>query len=91
MALSLPDDVRDALDDLADATEKPASTLVSELLQEMLPQLEGMAKVARALKAGKHSAAKTAMRHMLGDTLAHLMIEQQPDMFKGKARKGVKV
>jgi len=86
MALTLPDDVNEAIHELAAALGTPATKVVTELLQEMVPQLQGMAKVSRALKAGKHAAAKTAMRHMMGDAMAEIMVEQQPDMFKPKRK-----
>lgn len=88
MALTLPDDVHAALFSLADAMEKPAASVVSELLQEMVPQLEGLAKVIRASKAGKRDAARLALQHMMGDSFAQVMADQQPDMFgKGKGKR----
>lgn len=89
MALTLSDDLRHEIYDLADALGKPASKVVTELLEEMRPQLVGLAKVARAAKAGNRAAAKKALRHMIGDGMADLMAEMQPDMFKPK-RKGSK-
>lgn len=86
MALSLPDEVHHAVYDLADALDKPASKVVTELLQEMLPQLQGLAKVARAAKAGNKAAAKRALVHMMGDSMAQLVAETQPELF-GKGRK----
>jgi predicted DNA-binding protein len=88
MALTLPDDVHEALADLADATAKPASKVVTELLQEMLPQLQGLAKVARAAKSGNKVAAKRALQHLMGDAFAEVITAQQPELFgkpKGKA------
>lgn len=86
LALTLPDDLHAVLFDLAHETGKPASKVVTELLQEMLPQLQGLLKFTRAAKRGNQSAAKTALRHMVGDTLAELMVQQQPELFK-KGRK----
>lgn len=86
MALTLPDHVRDAIYDLADAMGKPASKVVAELLEEMVPQLEGLAKVARAARSGNKPAAKRALMHLLGDGMAELMAQQQPELF-GKKRK----
>lgn len=83
LALTLPPHVRAAVDDLADAMQKPASTVVSQLLEEMVPQLEGMAKVARAAKSGNKVAAKRALQHMFGDAMAEVLVEQR-EMFKGK-------
>jgi hypothetical protein len=50
----------------------------------MVPQLEGLAKVARAARSGNQDAAKRALRHMIGDGMAEVITEMQPDMFKGK-------
>lgn len=83
MSITLPDDVARALYDLADATEKPAATVVADLLQEMRPQLEGLAKVARAAKSGNKVAAKNALRHLFGDSLAEVL-RDQADMFQGR-------
>lgn len=87
MALTLPEDVSRAVHDLADAIGKPASKVVTELLQEMVPQLQGLAKIARAGKAGNKAAAKRALAHMLGDTMAEMMTMQQPELFAGKAKR----
>ena len=81
MALTLPDHVRDAVYDLADAMGKPAAKVVTELLEEMVPQLQGLAKVARAAKSGNKAAAKRALQHMVGDQLAEVMTTQQPELF----------
>lgn len=87
MALTLPEDVYAAIHGLADAVGKPASKVVTELLQEMVPQLEGLAKIARAGKAGNKAEAKRALQHMFGDSMAELMSAEQPGLFgkpKGK-------
>lgn len=91
MALTLPEDLDRAIFDLADALGKPAAQVVTQLLQEMVPQLEGLAKIHRASKAGNKAAAKRALQHMMGDTMAEIMAQSQPDMFpspkKAKASK----
>lgn len=87
MALSLPDDVNAAVFDLADALGTPATKVVTDLLQEMVPQLQGLAKVARASKAGNKAAAKRALQHMMGDAMAEVLSAQQPDMFPKTKKK----
>lgn len=87
MALSLPPDVEAAVFELADAMGKPASAVVTGLLQEMVPQLEGLAKIARASKAGNKAAAKRALQHLMGDAFADAMAGQQPDLFPAKKGK----
>jgi hypothetical protein len=84
MALTLPDDLSAALGELSEALEKPAATIATELLVEMIPQLIGIAKVARATKAGNKAAAKQAMRHMMGDAMAEIITAQQPELFPAK-------
>lgn len=84
MALTLPDHVRDAIFNLSDALQKPAASVVAELLEEMVPQLEGLAKVSRAARSGNKVAAKKALQHMMGDSFAELVAASQPDMFAGK-------
>jgi predicted transcriptional regulator len=81
MALTLPEHVHAAVYDLADAMGKPASKVVTELLEEMVPQLQGLAKIARAGRSGNKAAAKRALQHMLGDALADAMQVQQPELF----------
>ena len=88
MALTLPDDLLQALHDLADALGKPAATVVAEILQDMQPQIVGLEKIARASKAGNQAAAKRALQHLVGDSLAEVVGHQQPELF-GK-RKGSK-
>lgn len=83
MALSLKPDLEAALFDLADALDKPAATLATELLSEMIPQLEGMAKFARLAKQGKQAAAKKALSHAIGDSLAALLVEDRQMLLPG--------
>lgn len=89
MALSLADDTRAAIAELAAAMGKPPATVVADLLNDMVPQLLDFAKFARAIQSGNLDAGKRALRHIFGNELARTMNELQPDMFKGsKRRKG---
>ena len=87
MALTLPDDVHAAVHELADALGKPASKVVTELLQEMVPQLQGLAKIHRASKAGNAAAAKRALQHMVGDAMAEVLTSEQPELFAKPGKK----
>lgn len=78
MALTLTPEVEAALFDLADAVGKPAATVAVELLREMAPQLHDLAKISRLAKEGKASAAKRALRHMVGDAMAEVLHDQLP-------------
>jgi len=77
MALTLPPSTEAAINELAEALEKPAASVVVDLLGEMAPQLLDLAKIARHTKAGKKSAAKRALQHMMGDAMAEIMTAQQ--------------
>lgn len=88
MALTLPEHVQAAVYDLADAMGKPASKVVTELLEEMVPQLQGLAKIARAAKQGNNAAAKRALQHMVGDGFAELVSMNQPELFGKRKGKG---
>lgn len=79
MALSLKPDLEAALFELAEVLEKPPATLAAELLSEMIPQLEGMAKFARLAKQGKQAAAKRALAHAIGEGMASLISEVVED------------
>jgi len=84
LALTPSPALRAALEDLSEALNKPPATLAADLLTEMIPQLEGIAKIARATKAGNKAAAKKALQHMIGDSMAEVIAQQQPDLYKGK-------
>jgi DNA-binding GntR family transcriptional regulator len=88
LALTLPPETRAAVRDLADASGKAESTVVSELLAEMVPTLHDLAKLLRAAKSGKKAAAKAALRDLMGNAMAEVLTEIQPDLLtKGKGRK----
>lgn len=70
IALTPSTELKAVLDDLADASEKATSTVITELLEEMKPTLIDLAKVIRAAKSGKKAAAKRALQHMVGNALA---------------------
>ena len=86
-ALTLPDDLREVLSAWADSMEKPMSSAIVELLREMQPQLIALTRMQNQIKAGKITAAKTTLRHMMGDQLAEVLAEAQPELFGKKSRK----
>jgi hypothetical protein len=87
IAVTLNAETIAALHDLADAMGRPSATVASELLAEMAPQMHDLAKMVRLTKAGKATAAKRVLHHMIGDAAAELMTQTQPDMFKRRAIK----
>lgn len=86
LAITLTEDTRAAVADLADALGKPESSVVSELLTEMAPQLRDLAKLQRAVASGRKSAAKQAMRDLMGTAMAEVMSVAQPELFEQKKR-----
>ena len=88
LALTLPPELNKALTEFAEAVGKPISTATVSILMEMVPQLEGLTKIANATKSGNKAAAKRAAVHMFGDAMAEVMAMQQPDMFSKKKGRG---
>jgi hypothetical protein len=66
-----------ALADLADAENKPISKVMVAMLSEMEPQIRDLATYARSVKAGKMDEAKQALVHMLGNSMAELLVEER--------------
>jgi predicted DNA-binding protein len=86
IALTLSSELHASLFDLSKALGRPMATITVEFLEELIPQFEGITKIAKATKVGNKAAAKRAMVHMLGDNMAEMMAMQQPELF-GKSRK----
>lgn len=90
VALILEDELLFAIAELADAQEKPITTTIVELLKEIQPQIEGLAKLIRHAKEGNKAAAKRALTHMVGDSLADVLsrqLELPVTAVKARARK----
>jgi hypothetical protein len=90
LALTIPDDLKQVLDDLGDAMGKPTSKVVTELLQELSPQLAATAKMVRLAQAGNRAGVKRVLAHMVGDAAAGLLTARQEELplSKGKGRRG---
>lgn len=93
IAVTLPEGTADALNDLADALKRPASTLAAEFLTELAPMIQGLAKMARHAAAGNKSAAKRALTHAVGRELAGIIeavgkqeAAEQRELFASKRR-----
>ncbi len=84
--ISLKHDTFAAFVKLGQATGKPAVTVAGELLDEMRDQIEALAMLYSQAKAGKTSAAKRTLQHMIGDLAAEMVSASQPDMFPAKAK-----
>ena len=87
LALTLEPHVEAAIRDLADALGKPSATVVASLLEEMVEQITSLAAITRASRAGNTAAVKRALRDMVGDTVAELMLATQQPLPLGKRRK----
>lgn len=79
--LTLPTDLYKILDEFAEASDKPLATVITDLLGEMAPELVGLTKVHRQLKAGRVAAAKLTLKHTFGDGIASLLAGAQPELF----------
>lgn len=88
IALTLPPELAKVVAEMSEALEKPAATVITNLLVELIPQLEGITKMAKAAKTGNKAAVKRALVHMVGDNMAELMTMQQREL--DLARKGKK-
>lgn len=87
LALTLPVSLRVTLDDLSEAMEKPLAALVVELLVEMEDQLKGLTKLVNASKVGNKAAVKRALVGMVGETVATIMSQTQPELFAEKRKR----
>jgi hypothetical protein len=87
IALTAPVELADALADLSDALGKPVATVTLELLIEIIPQIQGAAKLHRAIQTGNKATAKRAMVELMGKEMADFMSQQQAEMFKAQRRK----
>jgi hypothetical protein len=80
LALTLPPELQVALSNFAEAVGKPVSAITVEMLVELIPQFEGLTKVAIAAKSGNKAAVKKALVHMVGDNMAEMMAMQQREL-----------
>lgn len=76
ISISLPDDVAEAVEALAQVQGIPQSRVVVAILAEFSPMMHSLAKFHRQIKEGEKAAAKQTIQHMLGDAMADLMSEQ---------------
>lgn len=87
--LTLPWPLAESLTELADAMDKPVPTVIVELLNEIRPQVDGLAKLVRHARAGNKAAAKRTLQHMIGDGMAEIIAQQMelPAVPKRKKQK----
>lgn len=70
IALTIPDDLNQVLQDLSDLNETPKSKLIVELLVQMQPILESQRDALSSLKKGV--SPEQALLAMLGTSLGEL-------------------
>lgn len=75
IALTIPADLRASIADFAAASGVRPATAIVDLLREMEPQLKHITKIVRLAKAGQSKAAKQALVHMVGDSMAEIISE----------------
>jgi predicted transcriptional regulator len=76
IALTPSDELNATLLRLAEAMDKPVSRTITDLLDELRPQLDGLTKLMQHAKAGNKAGAKKALMNMVGDTLGILLTDQ---------------
>ena len=85
LALTVPDELMEALTALGKATGKPASAVTVEMLMETLPVIVGTTKMIIQAKAGNKAGVKRTLTHMVGDQAAAMLLSMQTELpLKGK-------
>ena len=69
MILTLKPDLHTAIKEFAAASEKPAATVVVELLTEFQPQMLELTRVLLMISRGKVRAARSHLAQMMGSTI----------------------
>jgi hypothetical protein len=85
--LSLQPDLYKVYLQFATAQRKPLAGTITDLLVEMRPQVEALTKIQQQVAAGKTSAAKQTLRHMMGESMAAVVAAAQPELFAPRSRK----
>lgn len=87
VTISLPPEVDKAVVALAAGQGIPHSKVITNILLEFVPTMNGLAKMMNQIKAGQSAQAKDTMRHMFGDNLASMLQEQMPLPIEKKKKK----
>ena len=89
LMLSLPESLRAALEDLADATDRPMSRVVVEMLQEFEPAMPQLAQMARMAKQGKKRAVMQQLARLNADAIDQAHDLQRSLPLPTRPRRGV--
>jgi hypothetical protein len=90
--LTVPWPLMESIAEYADALDKPVATSIVDLLKELQPQIDGLAKLVRHAREGNKAAAKRTLQHMIGDSMAEILGQQLelPSVGAKRARVAVK-
>lgn len=77
MALTVPPDLKTALEEYAAAAGKPVASIVVELLYGAKPQIEELTRIMRAISAGQVEVAKDAAQRMASKAATAMNTAQQ--------------
>lgn len=85
LALTVPDELMEALTALGKAAGKPASAVTVDMLIETLPIIETTTKMLLQAKAGNRAGMKRTLAHLVGDQAAAMLLSMQTELpLKGK-------
>lgn len=79
--LTLPPDVREALDEYARVSGKATATVVTELVTGLIPQIKQMTEMMQALASGNLQAVQQASHRMFAEGAAEAATQMR-DLFK---------
>lgn len=75
--LTLPPDVREALDEYARVSGKATATVVTELVTGLIPQIKQMTEMMQALASGNLQAVQQASHRMFAEGAAEAAVQMR--------------
>jgi predicted transcriptional regulator len=84
ITISLPDTVAEAVEALAKAQGRPQSKVIVSALEDFAPSMIHLAQYVEQMKAGQKEDAQKTVRHLVGDAMASLMLDQANSLGMGK-------
>jgi hypothetical protein len=88
MALTIGDELKDALFELGDALGKPAATALVEMLDDMLPTIKLNAQMIQAARRNDRDTIKQTLTQMLGESYAAMAVATLPENKPEKKKAG---
>lgn len=77
IALTVQPETRKVLEEYADACGKPLATIITELLTGIVPQIQELTKIMRAVSSGHVQAAREIAQRMTTDAVDEAAQAQQ--------------